>query len=424
MGTYAHEPSMTLTFDAEYQGEVIALDSIFVQNLTHGCDTMLYWPETNLAFDIATGFSEPIQSSGERFEINQNIPNPFAEMTTVSVFLTEKGYVELTVSSITGQNIASYNNSLDAGIHRFSFYAGNDRFYLLTASFKGDTRSIKMINNGSVQSGAVSLEYSGTEKSYHVNKNIIKTGGFVFSLGDLLRFTGYATTPNLNIGNNEVEDTPEENNTYTFNIIEGIRCHGQTTVSDTDGNIYNTVLIGDQCWMNENLKATKTAGNVDITRYCYQNNPDWCDIYGGLYKWETIMNEAESNNEVPSGVQGICPTGWHVPSAAEWEILVDHLGGELIAGGKLKSIRTEPEDHPRWDLPNVGATNEIGFNALPGGYRYHNNSSYYLGGMTYFFTTYDYFGFAYKRSITASSASIPESLENKETATAVRCIKD
>ncbi len=196
------------------------------------------------------------------------------------------------------------------------------------------------------------------------------------------------------------------------------------TVTDANGNIYNAELIGDQCWMAENLKATKSAGGGDITRYCYQNNPDWCDIYGGLYKWETIMNGEESSNSVPSGVQGICPTGWHVPSAAEWEILVNHLGGALVAGGKLKSTRTEPQDHPRWDLPNTGATNESGFNALPGGYRYFNNNSYYLGNMTYFFSATEYFSFAYKRSLMASSASIPESTENKNTATAVRCIKD
>jgi uncharacterized protein (TIGR02145 family) len=196
------------------------------------------------------------------------------------------------------------------------------------------------------------------------------------------------------------------------------------TVTDANGNVYNAELIGDQCWMAENLKATKSAGGGDITRYCYQNDPDWCDIYGGLYKWETIMNGEGGSNAVPSGVQGICPTGWHVPSAAEWEILVDYLGGALVAGGKLKSTRTEPQDHPRWDLPNIGATNESGFNALPGGYRYHNNSFYNLGNTTYFFSTTEYFNFSYKRSLSAGSASIPESAENRETATAVRCIKD
>jgi uncharacterized protein (TIGR02145 family) len=423
-GAYAQEPSITLTFDAQYQGEAIMLDSIFIQNLTQGGDTMLYWPETTLMIDITTGFSETVQSFGKRFEVSQNIPNPFAYMTSVGVFIAEKGYLEMTVRNVIGQNIAFYKGTLDAGTHRFTFYPGNDRFYILSASINGETRSIKMISNGSTQSGKASLEYSGMEQSHPAYKDKTKTGGFEFSLGDQLRFTGYATPPSQNTGNNEIEDTPEENNTYTFNIIEGIRCPGGTTVADTDGNIYNTVLIGTQCWMKENLKATKTAGGGDITRYCYQNNPDWCDIYGGLYNWETIMNGEAGSNAVPSGVQGICPTGWHVPSAAEWEILVDYLGGELVAGGKLKCTRTEPDDHPRWNIPNTGATNERGFTALPGGFRFYNNSSYHLGNMTYFFTTTEYFSFAYKRSLTASSASIPESTETKATATAVRCVKD
>lgn len=196
------------------------------------------------------------------------------------------------------------------------------------------------------------------------------------------------------------------------------------TVSDVNGNIYNAQLIGDQCWMAENLKATQTAGGGDITRYCYKNKPDSCNVYGGLYTWETIMNGEESSNAVPSGVQGICPTGWHVPSAAEWEILVDYLGGALVAGGKLKSTRTVPEDPPRWDLPNTGATNETGFTALPGGYRYSNGSFYHVGNTTYFFTSTEYYNFAWLRALYSSSASVPVSHQNKNIGTAVRCIKD
>jgi uncharacterized protein (TIGR02145 family) len=243
-------------------------------------------------------------------------------------------------------------------------------------------------------------------------------GTFVSEVTGLLSETtyflrAYATNDEGTAYGNEIE--------FTTPFGTSFECF---TVTDVNGNLYNAELIGDQCWMAENLKATKTAGGGDITRYCYQNDPDWCDIYGGLYKWETIMNGAAGSNEVPSGVQGICPTGWHVPSAAEWQILVDYLGGALVAGGKMKSTRTEPQDHPRWNLPNIGATNESGFNALPGGYRYFNNSYYHIGNTTYFFTTTEYFNFSYKRSLSAGSASIPESAENRGTATAVRCIKD
>ncbi len=81
------------------------------------------------------------------------------------------------------------------------------------------------------------------------------------------------------------------------------------------------------------------------------------------------MNGAASSSAIPSGVQGVCPTGWHLPSDAEWTQLIDSLGGESVAGGKLKETGTT-----HWNSPNTGATNEIGFTALPGGGRYFGGS--------------------------------------------------
>jgi hypothetical protein len=102
-------------------------------------------------------------------------------------------------------------------------------------------------------------------------------------------------------------------------------CPGTPTVTDYDGNTYNTVQIGNQCWMKENLNTTRDAGGNNISRYCYSNTNANCENYGGLYTWATLMNGAASSNGNPSGVQGICPTGWHVPSDAEWTELTDYL---------------------------------------------------------------------------------------------------
>lgn len=157
------------------------------------------------------------------------------------------------------------------------------------------------------------------------------------------------------------------------------------TVTDFDGNVYNTVTIGTQVWMAENLKTTKYANGTAIplanTRstwdaltvtskaYCWYND----DIankatYGALYNtWAAAMNGAASVITNPSGVQGVCPTGWHLPSGAEWTQLTTYLEGESVAGGKLKEIGTI-----HWTSPNTGATNETGFTALPGGY--HNSN--------------------------------------------------
>jgi uncharacterized protein (TIGR02145 family) len=155
---------------------------------------------------------------------------------------------------------------------------------------------------------------------------------------------------------------------------------GETgTVSDIDGNTYSTIAIGTQVWMAENLKTTKYANGIPIPyvntsgawaalntpdkAYCYYNNNSSNNsTYGALYTWAAAMNGAASSTASPSGVQGACPTGWHLPSDAEWTILTDYLGGTSVAGGKLKETGTT-----HWQSPNTDATNESGFTALPGG---------------------------------------------------------
>jgi len=126
---------------------------------------------------------------------------------------------------------------------------------------------------------------------------------------------------------------------------------------------YNTVQIGDQCWLDENLKVgeytnseTQQTNNGKIEKYCYNNDILNCNTYGGLYQWNELMQYTEQE-----GTQGICPGDWHIPTRDDWEELAIHLGGKDIAGGKLKSLTL-------WKAPNTGATNETGFSALPGGY--------------------------------------------------------
>ncbi len=141
---------------------------------------------------------------------------------------------------------------------------------------------------------------------------------------------------------------------------------GNAIVDSRDGKHYTTVQIGTQCWMAENLNiGTMINGdgfptdNNDIEKYCYDNNANICNTYGGLYTWDEMMEYGTSE-----GAQGICPTGWHLPADVEWSILESLQGGGNIAGGKMKETGTT-----HWTSPNTGATNSSGFTALPGGYR-------------------------------------------------------
>jgi uncharacterized protein (TIGR02145 family) len=146
-------------------------------------------------------------------------------------------------------------------------------------------------------------------------------------------------------------------------------------VTDGDGNVYNTVTIGTQVWMKENLKTTKYNNGVTIPPvtdntswvnlitpgYCWYNNDasTYKNTYGALYNWYTVN----------TGI--LCPIGWHVPTVTEWTTLGAFLGGDDVAGGKMKEV-----DLTHWLSPNTGATNESGFTGLPGGLRGNNMFSY------------------------------------------------
>lgn len=130
------------------------------------------------------------------------------------------------------------------------------------------------------------------------------------------------------------------------------------TVSDYDGNIYQTITIGDQIWMKENLKSLHYADGSEITEvWSYDDDDNYVETYGRLYTWDAAMKYTTIEAS-----QGACPDGWHVPTDDEWTTLGNFLGGNAVAGGKMKSTGTD-----LWQAPNTGATNESGFTALPAG---------------------------------------------------------
>jgi len=142
--------------------------------------------------------------------------------------------------------------------------------------------------------------------------------------------------------------------------------------------------------------------------------------YGALYTWNATMYGNESSSTIPSNVQGVCPTGWHVPSDAEWTILTTFIGGENVAGGKLKEIGTT-----HWESPNMGATNETGFTALPSGGR--NIGSYFteIGVMNYWWSSTEYStANVWYRFLHSDYSYVTRSDYPKQGGFSVRCMKD
>jgi uncharacterized protein (TIGR02145 family) len=198
------------------------------------------------------------------------------------------------------------------------------------------------------------------------------------------------------------------------------------TVSDVDGNTYNTVTIGTQVWMKENLKTTKFKNDTAIPNvtidaswdsltspaYCWYNNDSatYKATYGALYNWYTVNTGK------------LCPTDWHVPADAEWTILTNYLGGNNIAGGKLKESGIM-----HWNSPNTGADNSTGFTAIPTGQRVNAGSFYnQIGTFCTMWTSSEcLLPNACSMSMDYSSSLVKRTdHETKKSGFSVRCLKD
>lgn len=195
------------------------------------------------------------------------------------------------------------------------------------------------------------------------------------------------------------------------------------TVTDQENNKYRIVKIGDQIWMTENLKSTRLNDGTAIANitgiaewaalstpgYCwYKNDTAYKNVYGALY------------NAYAVNTNKLCPAGWHVSTNEDWLKLESWLGGEKIAGGKLKDTGTL-----HWSEPNSGATNEIQFNALPGGSRYTNGLFLTIKNMGYWWSPGETNTFNnWYRSIYYRDIAITRNFIDSTNGFSVRCVKD
>lgn len=216
-----------------------------------------------------------------------------------------------------------------------------------------------------------------------------------------------------------------------FGGVKPITACGQPFTDTRNGKSYKTVLIGTQCWMAENLNigvmlpgTTPMSNNGIIEKYCYNNLPTNCDIYGGLYQWNEMMQYISV-----AGTKGICPVGWHLPSDAEWCILEQYLDATITCtssglrgtdgGGKLKQTGTT-----YWTNPNTGATNTSGFTALPGG-RWTTVYSL-IGAYALWWTSSENSsgGPTFARGLSNTSVLVDRNFNDRNFGMSVRCVKD
>ena len=215
---------------------------------------------------------------------------------------------------------------------------------------------------------------------------------------------------------------------------------GQDTVTDIDSNVYETVQIGEQLWMAENLKVTHYRNGDEIpTGY---SNEEWANLSTGAYAVYPVDTDGASqatcgdncaevygnlyNGYVVVDERGVCPEDWHVPSEDEWTILSDYLGGESVAGGKLKSTGTVLNGDGLWYSQNGGATNESGFTGHPGAARWGSGGYYLMGLYGYFWSsTENIVQFVVNIALhNDDSSNYSYSLSPKQHGYSVRCLKD
>jgi uncharacterized protein (TIGR02145 family) len=205
------------------------------------------------------------------------------------------------------------------------------------------------------------------------------------------------------------------------------------TVTDADGNTYNAVQVGLQCWMKENLKTTKFAnGNVipvitdnatwgalTTGAYCYyENNSSNAAAYGALYNWYAVTDS-----------RNVCPAGWHVPTQAEFTTLINNLGGTANAGAALKEA-----GNAHWIVGSAASTNSSNFTALPGSYRFasggfagpSSGSGLAIGSVGFWWsTTPQGSSISYYMQLIFSDASATSNNPaNTGTGASVRCLKN
>lgn len=254
--------------------------------------------------------------------------------------------------------------------------------WLFQACKKEENKNNPSVSTLDVSSITTSSAISGANVSSNGGGTISATG-ICWSAGRIPTIDDHTLILGKGTGEFSGEITDLVNNTTYFvrayakneagvgygQALQFSTLQGNGTVSDVDGNVYDTIVIGTQVWLAQNLKVTHYNNGEaidsldDNTQWCntitgafcdFDNDPDNTPIYGHLY-----------NSYAVTDARGLAPTGWHIATQNDWETLIAYLGGEEVAGGYIKE---EGTDH--WTTPNTGAGNSSGFTAVPGGYRF------------------------------------------------------
>ena len=409
------------------------LDSALVKVFRYGAvvDSSYTCIEGRTQLTITASSVDRMQSGiPNTFYVSENYPNPFRNDTRVDFSIAESQTVRADVYNIIGQRVLSEELTLSAG------------YYTMNLSLPHLSTGIYFLRFRGKEQQAIKLMKVGDD--VHYDTRLLSRGNIQVTA----RSSGSLPLQKIIEGNGEFTIQVEKDRYELWSVTKQIESDTEINaqmvlldeylLTDIDGNVYQTVKIGDQWWMAENLRVTRYRNGDAIPTGL--SNDEWQNTTSGAYaiyphgSVDGINSDAEMvaaygklyNWYAVDDDRGLCPEGWHVPSDDDWTLLVTYLGGSRLAGGKMKSTRTEPDPHPRWRSPNTGATNESGFSGLPGGYRnlggnYHEHFG--LLGEWWSSTENDY-GSAWGRYLHSTLGYVYRDYGYKQDGFSVRCLRD
>lgn len=464
--------SLSLVFTCRLtDGRFVQPDSIIVENLNYlrrWTETLIY-PDTQYVLNVGWGIQN-VES--ERASALQTIPNPFNGTTTVNLQMPEPGDAQVEITDMLGHVIETQNlTALQTGIHSLRITLKTPGIYVLTTRVNGKKVSARLVNTGKGSRNAVEYDLFSTKMSHtpslQQDKSIKGSSSHPFLIGDKMRYVAY-------VGGIVCCDIWQSQHVSEFITLvlqtlpppppvqgDAVPCTGTPTVTDYDGNVYNTVQIGTQCWMKENLRTTHYSDGSSIPSggtipaEIHYFNPESLNIlvsdtapyfyhspYGipfedraCWYNWLAVMH-GDSSSSNSYGVQGICPVGWHVPSDAEWYQLFDYVSAQpqySCTPIYIHPITKALCSQRTWNYSGVNCTpgcdyytnNATGFSALAVGYFYESGYSVY-GDVAVFWSSsrLGSSSSAFSHELYKSDFCIRSGLNYLKSGLSVRCVRD
>jgi len=398
-------------------GASSAVDSVKVENISQFTEMTLIGSDilnlvAHVGIEVQDGFENYMRI----------YPNPMSEEATLEFYSNNNYSAIISIYSISGNLLKESSQQIIQGINAFEIKGLATGIYSVNIKTSEWQKTLNIVSIGE-RNAEVSI-YS---KKTTINKNKLQGVSdknvvqMQFNDGDTLLFKGmsgnYARVLIL---------IPNQSQAVNFNFVP---------CSDNDGNNYSVVSIGTQLWMAENLKYLPSVVPADsgsvttplfyVHSYVGTNVNDAKTTlnfqkYGVLYNWTAAMNGGSSSSSNPSGVQGVCPVGWHLPSDAEWNQLAVYLGGVNVAGGKLKH-----KGLTLWSYPNAGATNEVGFTALPAGGRIPSGIFGTIGEDAVWWSATEYnLSNSWVNGIFYPNKNLYTHYQTKEMGYSIRCVKN